>query len=93
MHGAGLHLIEDGDGAKAMEEEQERGMNVMEEVFSLVALGAQGQVDLCSPSRIKIDTKEPFHNNNANKKPTVTSELYFYTSGFKQINTLQYSDL
>ncbi len=83
MHEAGLHLIEDGDGAKAMEEEQQRGMNVMEEVFSLVALWAQGQVDLCSPSTIKIDTKEPFHNSSANKKATVMPELYFYTSSFK----------
>ncbi len=38
MHEAGLHLIEDDDGAEAMEEEQQRGMHVMEEVFSLVAL-------------------------------------------------------
>ncbi len=83
MHEAGLHLIEDDDGAEAMEEEQQRGMHVMEEVFSLVALWAQGQVDLCSPSTIKIDTKEPFHNSNANKA-TVMPELYFYTSSFKQ---------
>ncbi len=40
-------------------------------------------MDLCSPSTIKIDTKEPFHNSNANKA-TVMPELYFYTSSFKQ---------
>lgn len=44
------HLVEDGDGAQAMEEEQERGVDVAEQVLGLEALGAQREQDLCGPA-------------------------------------------
>lgn len=44
------HLVEDGDGAQAVEEEQERGVDVTEQVPGLKALGAQREQDLGGPA-------------------------------------------
>lgn len=44
------HLIEDGDGAQAVQKEQQRGVHVMEQVSGLMALGAQREADLCGPA-------------------------------------------
>lgn len=44
------NLIVDGDGAQAVQEEQQGGVHVVEQVSRLVALGTQGETDLGGPA-------------------------------------------
>ena len=44
------HVIVDGDGAQAVQEEQQGRMHVVKQVPGLVALGAQREADLGGPA-------------------------------------------
>lgn len=44
------HLVEDGDGAQAVEEEQEGGVDIPEQVPGLEVLRAQREQDLGGPA-------------------------------------------
>lgn len=44
------YLVVDGDGAQAVQEQQQGGVHVMKQVSGLMALGAQGKADLSGPA-------------------------------------------
>lgn len=44
------YLIVDGDGAQAVQKEQQGGVHVMKQVSGLMALGAQRKADLSVPA-------------------------------------------
>lgn len=44
------NLVINGDGAQAMQKEQQRGMDVVEQVPRLVTFRTQGEADFCGPA-------------------------------------------
>lgn len=45
-----MYLVTDGDGAKAVEKEQQGRVDVFEQVPGLMALGTQGETDFRCPA-------------------------------------------
>ena len=50
------YLIVDGDGAQAVQKEQQGGVHVMKQVPGLMALGAQREADLSGPADQRTNT-------------------------------------
>lgn len=47
------YLVVDGDGAQPVQEEQQGGVHIVEQVSGLMALRAQREADLCGPAEEK----------------------------------------